>query len=104
VSTNRNTIRPRAILIGLFFVGLLCAITPYNNYFLQNTKVAGNHLPLGSIFALLFLVLFVNVPLRKFKAQSALSPAELTTIWMMLIVAVGIPSMGFLQFLWWACG
>ncbi|MFB3041778.1 MAG: DUF6785 family protein [Candidatus Poribacteria bacterium] len=99
VSKDTHIIRPRAILIGLFFIVLLCAITPYNNYFLQNTKIAGNHLPVGSIFALLFLILFVNVPLRKFKAQSVLSPAELTTIWMMLIVAVGIPSMGFMQFL-----
>ena len=78
---------------------LLCAITPYNNYFLQNSKIAGNHLPVESIFALLFLVLFINVPLRKLKEQLTLSPAELTTIWIMLIVAVGIPSMGFLQFL-----
>ena len=76
---------------------ILCAITPYNNHFLRNSKIAGNHLPVSSIFALLFLVFLVNIPLRKLKEQLALKPAELTTIWLMIIVAVGIPSAGFLQ-------
>ena len=79
----------------------MCAITPYNNYFLQNTKIAGNHLPVGSIFGLLILVFLVNVPLRKLmrNGRFAFSALELTVVWMMLIVAVGIPSMGLLQFL-----
>ncbi|MCH8294527.1 hypothetical protein IH992_25875 [Candidatus Poribacteria bacterium] len=91
------TIRPRTVLIGLICVVILCAITPYNNHFLRNSKIAGNHLPVSSIFALLFLVFLVNIPLRKLKEQLALKPAELTTIWLMIIVAVGIPSAGFLQ-------
>ncbi len=101
MGTSENTypIRLRSVLIGLFFVILLCAITPYNNYYLQNSRIAGNHLPVGSIFVLLFLVSIVNIPLRKFAARSALASTELITIWIMLIVAVGIPSMGFLQFL-----
>ena len=79
----------------------MCAITPYNNYFLQNTKIAGNHLPVGSIFGLLILVFLVNLPLRKLmrNGRFAFSALELTVVWMMLIVAVGIPSMGLLQFL-----
>ena len=94
-------IRFSAIVVGLLLVVAMCAITPYNNYFLQNTKIAGNHLPVGSIFGLLFLVFLVNVPLRKFmrRGRFAFSALELTVIWMMLIVAVGIPSMGLLQFL-----
>ena len=94
-------IRISAIVVGVLLVGGMCAITPYNNYFLQNTNIAGNHLPVGSIFGLLFLVFFVNIPLRKFirSRRFAFSGPELTVIWMMLIVAVGIPSMGLLQFL-----
>ena len=64
--TQSLKIRFSAILVGLLLVGAMCAITPYNNYFLQNTKIAGNHLPVGSIFGLLILVFLVNVPLRKF--------------------------------------
>ena len=99
--TQSLKIRFPAILVGLLLVGVMCAITPYNNYFLQNTKIAGNHLPVGSIFGLLILVFLVNVPLRQFmrSRRFAFSALELTVIWMMLIVAVGIPSMGLLQFL-----
>jgi len=98
---NRPKIRFSAIVVGLLLVGVMCAITPYNNYFLQNTKIAGNHMPVGSIFGILLLIFFVNVPLRKLTGSGrfAFSALELTVIWIMLIVAVGIPSMGLLQFL-----
>lgn len=99
--SHRPKIRFSAILVGLLLVGGICAITPYNNYFLENSRIAGNHLPVGSIFGLLLLVFVVNLPLR-FLIRSdrfSLSALELTVIWMMLIVAVGIPSMGLLQFL-----
>ena len=100
-SRSNLKIRFPAILVGLLLVGAMCAITPYNNYFLQNTKIAGNHLPVGSIFGILILVFLVNLPLRKLmqSRRFAFSALELTVIWMMLIVAVGIPSMGLLQFL-----
>ena len=94
-------IRFTAIFVGLLLVSLLCAITPYNNYFIENSRIAGNHLPVGSIFSLLLLVFVVNLPLRLLTKNSrfTFSASELTVIWMMLIVAVGIPSMGLLQFL-----
>ena len=63
--TLRQKIRFPAILAGLLLVAAMCAVTPYNNYFLQNTKIAGNHLPAGSIFGVLLLVFLVNVPMRK---------------------------------------
>ena len=98
---RRPKIRFSAILVGLFLVGGICAITPYNNYFLENSKISGNHLPVGSIFGLLLLVFIVNLPLRFLTRSNrfSFSALELTVIWMMLIVAVGIPSMGLLQFL-----
>ena len=57
-------IRISAILVGLLLVGGICAISPYNNYFLENSRLAGNHLPVGSILGLLLLVFIVNLPLR----------------------------------------
>ena len=94
-------IRFSAILVGLLLVGGICAISPYNNYFLENSRLAGNHLPVGSILGLLLLVFIVNLPLRflRWSRRLAFTSLELTVIWMMLIVAVGIPSMGLLQFL-----
>ena len=100
-NTPNTKIRFPVIIVGLLLVGAMCAITPYNNYFLQNSKIAGNHLPVGSIFGILLLVFLVNIPLRKLmkSGRFAFSAPELTVVWMMLIVAVGIPSMGLLQFL-----
>ena len=100
-NTPNTKIRLPVIIVGLLLVGAMCAITPYNNYFLQNSKIAGNHLPVGSIFGILLLVFLVNIPLRQLikSGRFAFSAAELTVVWMMLIVAVGIPSMGLLQFL-----
>lgn len=94
-------IRISAILVGLLLVGGICAISPYNNYFLENSRLAGNHLPVGSILGLLLLVFIVNLPLRflRWSRHFSFTSLELTVIWMMLIVAVGIPSMGLLQFL-----
>ncbi len=87
----------RSILIGLAFVLILCAITPYNNFYLQNSSISNNHLPVGAVFALLFLVMVINIPLRKLKERFALTPAELATVWIMLIVSLSIPSLGFLN-------
>ena len=100
-SLENQKIRFPAILVGLLLIAAMCAVTPYNNYYLQNTKIAGNHLPVGSIFGILLLIFLVNVPLRKLmrSGRFAFSALELTVIWIMLIVAVGIPSMGLLQFL-----
>ncbi|RKU29128.1 hypothetical protein C6497_06985 [Candidatus Poribacteria bacterium] len=99
--TVHPKIRISAILVGLLLVGGICAISPYNNYFLENSRLAGNHLPVGSILGLLLLVFIVNLPLRflRWSRQFSFTSLELTVIWMMLIVAVGIPSMGLLQFL-----
>ena len=96
---NRAEIRSGVFIIGLLLIVVLCGVTAYNNYFLQNSKLSGNHLPVGSILALFFLAVFVNVPLKKFAHHLAFSSSELIVIWVMLIVTLGIPSMGFLQFL-----
>jgi hypothetical protein len=39
---------------------LLCAITPYNDYKVGATYLAGNQFPVGAIFALLLLCAPVN--------------------------------------------
>lgn len=58
-SGSINRISLRSILIGLAFVVMLCAITPYNNLYLHNSGISTNHLPVGSVFALLILILAI---------------------------------------------
>ena len=96
---SKHPITLRAVLIGLIFVVLLCGITPYNNDYLQNARIAGNHLPVGSIFVLLFLVFCINAPLHKLAPRWALTASELTTIWIMLIATLAIPGVSFMEIL-----
>ena len=89
----------RAILIGLALVILQTAITPYNDYYLQGTDIAGNHFPLGAVFILIFLTLFVNPILKKVLPRAMLNPKELIVIWVMMVVSSAIPSKGMIGFL-----
>jgi len=43
----------RSVSLGLVLSGVLCALTPYNDYVLGNTYIAGNHFPMGAVFVLL---------------------------------------------------
>ena len=84
----------RAILIGLALVIIQTAITPYNDYYLQGTDIAGNHFPLGTVFTLIFLTLAVNPILKKVSPRAVLNPSELMIIWVMMVISSAIPSKG----------
>ena len=56
-------------MLGLGFVILQSAITPYNNFYIQGTKIAGNHFPLGSVLVLLVLTLGLNTILRRVRPE-----------------------------------
>ncbi len=88
----------RSIVIGLLCVIFLCLITPYNDFYIRGTFVAGNHFPIGSFFLYIVIVLIGFIALGRWKPRWALSPVELITIWCMMIVASGIPSSGFLRY------
>lgn len=89
----------RSVAIGVICVVVLTWITPYNDYYVGGTYIAGNHFPIGACFVLLIFILFLNPFLKKSKLSQELSPPELITIWCMMIVASGIPSSGLLRYL-----
>jgi hypothetical protein len=88
----------RSVLIGLLGAALLCAITPYNDYKIGATYLAGNQFPVGAVFALLVLAAPINALLRRFAPAKAFSGAELLTIWTLMLVASGLPSSGMMRF------
>ncbi|MBC8141775.1 MAG: hypothetical protein H7Y38_10095, partial [Armatimonadetes bacterium] len=94
----------RAVLTGLLFAALLCAITPYNDYKIGATYLAGNQFPVGAVFVLLLLAAPMNALLRRFASQATLAPArafsraELLTVWTLMLVASGLPSSGMMRF------
>ena len=90
---------PRSVIIGLAGVAIQCLVTPYNDFLVGGTYLAGNHLPIAVVFSVTVLILIVNVLLKKIKPGMELSAAELTIIWGMMLVASGIPSSGFMRYL-----
>lgn len=89
----------RSAIIGIVGVALLCAITPYNDFYLHQTYLYGNHFPVGSLFFFLILVLVINTLLRRFRKLWALSQPELLTIWAMLTTGCGLASSGLMRYL-----
>lgn len=89
----------RALLLGLALVVVQTAITPYNDYYLQGTDIAGNHFPLGAVFTLIFLTLVINPILKRVFPRATLNPAELIVIWVMMGISSAIPSKGMMGFL-----
>jgi hypothetical protein len=89
----------RAVSIGILCAALLCALTPYNDFKVAATFIAGTQFPIGAICVLFFLVAVVNVGLRKFAPKRAFTRGELLTIWSLILVASGLPSSGMMRYL-----
>lgn len=96
---QRSAVTGRALLLGLCLSLLLCGVTPYNDFKIGATYLAGNHLPIASFFVLLLLVLGPNALLRRLRPTLALAPGELLTIWAMCAVSSGLPSSALCRYL-----
>lgn len=89
----------RSVLIGMGGVVCQCIATPYNDFHVGSTYLAGNHLPIAVVFVMLVFVLTVNVLLKRLKRGAELQAGELLIIWGMMVVASGIPSSGLMRYL-----
>ena len=58
-ATGDYRIRFRAIFLGILLAALVCAITPFNNAYLQGTPLGGGHFPLAPFFVLIWMTLLV---------------------------------------------
>jgi len=92
-------VTPRAVCVGLLAGMLVNLVMAYNDFYLQNTLLIGNHFPTTSIAVVFVLALGVNVVLRRWSALPAFSPGELLLIWGMIGVAGGIGSAGLMRYL-----
>lgn len=88
----------KAILTGVIGVIIICAVEPYNAYFVGGTHLVGNHFPPASVF-LFLIILLIHVGLRSLKPKYGFSTAELIVIWCMLIVVAAIPYSGLIRYL-----
>ena len=95
----RNPVSWRSVTLGLLGVVLICAVTPYNDYALNNTFLVGNNLPIGVVMLTVAFVLAVNAPLRRWLPRQAFSGGEMAVSLSMTLVACGLPSSGLMRYL-----
>jgi len=90
----------RAFLLGLILSLAMCAVMPYNDYYVGATYLSGNFFPIGAIGAVLALTLLVNPLLITLGRRSAIfRRTEIMTVWSMILVVAGIPSSGLMRYL-----
>ena len=94
-----NSITARSVLIGMLAVICQCLATPYNDFRVEGTYLAGNHLPIAVVFVMLVFILGINVLLKRLTPGRELQGSELLVIWGMMLVASGIPSSGLMRYL-----
>lgn len=97
-STNKG-VTGRAVSIGLACAAFFAAFTPYNDIKVGATMIAGNQFPVGALFVVLVFVLWNALLYAVKKPERAFAPDELLTIWILILVASGIPSGGMMRFL-----
>src|SRR5438067_1138934 len=100
VTVRTHSVTPRSFGLGLCLALLMCAVMPYNDYFVAATYLSGNFFPIGGVAALLLLTLGVNpVLIALGRRDRIFQPFEMITVWSMIVVVAGIPSSGLMRYL-----
>lgn len=86
----------RSIILGVFFALLLVCIGHFNDAYIGQTPLVGNHFPIYVVGILLLFVLFINPILRSIKKLS-FSKAELAILFILPLSVAVIPGSGFLR-------
>ncbi|MFQ5810855.1 MAG: DUF6785 family protein, partial [Armatimonadota bacterium] len=99
VEATRQSARRSGITLRGIFVGALGALAiglgaPYATMVLRGSTMALDFSTPGAIFLLFVLVAGPNLLLQRFCPRWALSPAELITAYIMMVIASAIPTMG----------
>jgi hypothetical protein len=95
---TRPAVTWRSTLLGLIGVVIICGLTPYNDYALNNTFLVGNNLPIGVVMMSFLFVLFVNAPLHRWLPRYALNAGELSIALSMTLVSCALPSSGLMRY------
>jgi len=97
---KRSAVTARAVGAGLVIALLMCALLPYNDYYIAATYLSGNFFPISALFGMLLIVLVVNPILIAVGRRDRIwKPAEIMTVWTMILVVVGIPSSGLMRYM-----
>jgi len=95
MNSSLRVITIRSFLIGGFLSLAIAVAAPYADLFIKGSKPALTNLALFAIVLLFFLVLGVNVLLAR--VGKRLKKEELLIIFIMMIVACTVPTMGLVE-------
>ena len=83
--------------MGLVLAAVICAITPFNNAYLNATPLAGGHFPLAPFLLLLLLTAAAAVLGRLRESTPLLTGHELLVIWVLMVIVSGIAYTGLVR-------
>lgn len=96
---ERRGLSLRTVVIALVLISLFAYLTPYNDYDLANTFIAGNLLPTSSMVVLLICVFLLNPLLHRFAPRCAFRSHELAALWALVVIPSGIPAAGLWRYI-----
>ena len=89
-----SRVRLRAILLGVTLGIIICAITPFNNAYLNATPLGGGHFPLAPFFIFFWLSIAIAALGRVRFSSKWLTGRELFMVWILMVIASGIAYTG----------
>ena len=95
MSKSGRTLTFRSFIIGAVLSLFISIAGPYADSFIQGSATMLTSLPLIAVSLLFLLIFLVNVPLNKLGI--GLKKEELLIIFIMMLVACAIPTMGLVE-------
>ena len=97
IDLSGESIRFRAVVLGLILAVAVCMVTPFNNVYRQATPLGGGHFPLAPFFVLFVLTVFIAVTKKAFHKSSLLTGKELLLVWIQMVLVSGIAYTGLVR-------
>ena len=94
---EENRVRLRAIILGVILGVIICALTPFNNAYLNATPFGGGHFPLAPFFIFFWLSIGIAALGRFRFSANWLSGRELFVVWILMVIASGIAYTGLVR-------
>ena len=91
-----------AVAVGFLGCLFIWAVTPYNNFFLQNSFISDTYFPVAGVVYMLVLLVCVNPLLNLLGRRFVLNRRQLALVFAMLLAAAILPSQGLLRMLPWS--
>ena len=87
----------RAVISGLVLVAIICGLTYFNDYVVNQTPLIGNNMPISVYGLLVLFLLFINPLFFKLKKKLSFRPTEIAVILAIVLPACAIPGGNFMR-------